>query len=144
MKRTFPLRVVLSVTTGRLLTKPKDDGNGISDLYELLGFLCGESPFTHQLPRFADDAKPWLLRWFPELEQMSHDVPLQCLDVMLNEMPPAEAIEKWLSSAEAVYGLKAEYELEPIPRDNHTFKDPIQELAEMVPGKTVIVQGPTL
>lgn len=138
--RPFPLRTILSVTTGRLLTKPKGEGdNGIGDLYDLLGFLCGEPPFSHQLPRFASEAKPWLLRWFPELALMSRDVPLECLDAMLAAMPPLEAIEKWLADAQSVSGLKAQYELEPIPRDDHTFKDPVGELAEKAGAKKVIV-----
>ncbi len=67
--KVFPLRVLLTVTTGRLLTQsrgPRD--NGIGDLYELLGWMTNDEPFTHQLPRFADECKPWILQWFPELQ----------------------------------------------------------------------------
>ena len=67
--KRFSLRTVLTVTTGRLLTAPTEDGgNGIGDLYEILGWITMESsPNTHQLGRFADECKPYLFRFFPEL-----------------------------------------------------------------------------
>ena len=41
--RLFPLRVVLTVTTGRLLTERRDaKDNGISDVYEILGHMTQE------------------------------------------------------------------------------------------------------
>lgn len=71
--KTFPLGVVLTVTTGRLLTKSKSQNdNGIGDLYDILGHMTGDSPFTHQLGRFAAECKPWLYRWFPEIEHQSN------------------------------------------------------------------------
>ena len=41
--KTFSLRTILTVTTGRLLTKGKTErDNGIGDLYEILGWMSGE------------------------------------------------------------------------------------------------------
>ena len=72
--KQFDLRVLLTVTTGRLLTKSLEPGdNGISALYDLLGWMTNDQPFTHKLPRFADECNPWLLRWFPELAQVETD-----------------------------------------------------------------------
>ena len=50
--RQFPLRTILTVTTGRLLTKAKGPrDNGIGDLYEILGYMTGDNGvMTHQLP----------------------------------------------------------------------------------------------
>jgi len=60
--KTFDVRVILSATTGRLVTKSQGpDDNGIGDLYELLGWMTDDSPFTHQIPRFMQECKPWLL-----------------------------------------------------------------------------------
>lgn len=66
--KTFPLRVVLTVTTGRLLTEgkgPRD--NGIGDLYEILNWITGDSLYTHQLPRAGKACRPWLLKCFPRV-----------------------------------------------------------------------------
>lgn len=66
--KAFSVRTILSVTTGRLLTESAGpDDNGLGDMYRLLEWMTGESPFTHQLPRFGKECEPWLLGWFPEL-----------------------------------------------------------------------------
>lgn len=82
--KAFPLRTILTVTTGRLLTKRKDpNDNGIGDLYEFLEWMCGEPPFTHTLGRFSKECKPYLFRWFPELTEPETDVNLARLDALL-------------------------------------------------------------
>jgi hypothetical protein len=138
--KRFPVRALLSVTTGRLLTETDDqhDGNGIGWLYELLGWMTNDSPFTHQLPRFNDECKPWLLRWFPELE--TADAALPRFDGMLNVARSDNAdaksiddtIRRWVNSL----GLKAEYDVPRIPADDHEVKNPIDELVEMRGGRT--------
>ena len=50
--KRFSLRTVLTVTTGRLLTAPTEDGgNGIGDLYEILGWITMESSPNTQKER---------------------------------------------------------------------------------------------
>ena len=72
MKKEFALRTILSVTTGRLLTESdKPNDNGIGKMYDLLSHMTGDSVWTHQLGRFAEECKPWPLRWFPELATAS-------------------------------------------------------------------------
>src|SRR5688572_14476801 len=93
--KTFPLRVVLTVTTGRLLTEPKGErDNGISDVYQILGWMTNDEPFTHQLPRFCDECKPWLLRWFPELA--AAESALQILDCDMQRDGARTGIQLWL------------------------------------------------
>ena len=130
--KRFPLRVVLTCTTGRLLTEGKGDrDNGIGDLYELLGWMTSDSPFTHQLPRFNDECKPWLLRWFPELTHASDA--LDRLDLLLDQGEPRIAIEAWLEHL--LLGmpgvLKADYDVPKIPADDHVRKNAFDELVEM-------------
>jgi hypothetical protein len=36
-------------------------------VYDILGFMAGESLFTHQLPRVGQEAKPVILRQHPQL-----------------------------------------------------------------------------
>ncbi len=135
--KTFPLNTILTVTTGRLLTTPKDGGNGIGDLYEILGWMTNDSPMTHQLPRFANECKPWLLKWFPELESAASM--LDRLDELL-KIVPSSAIPKWLAEVRAAdHRLNAEYAIPRIPADKHESKDAITELVEMVGDKKKIV-----
>lgn len=116
--RTFDLRVVLTVTTGRLLTKPRPGSNGIEDLYEILSWMTDDSPYTHQLGRFAQDCKPWLLRWYPQLEAIE----LPVLD-------SAVVIESWIKTMEEEFGT--ELAIGKIPRDDHEQKNPYDELVAM-------------
>jgi hypothetical protein len=133
--KTFDLGTVLSVTTGRLLT-PTDEkhtGNGIGHLYELLGWMTEDEPFTHQLPRFAEECKPCLLRWFPELAKA--DDSLRELDNWLAVGgDPGRVILNWLSTLR----LPMTYDVPRIPRDDHTRKNALTELVEMVGSEKVI------
>lgn len=132
-EKKFPLRVVLTVTTGRLLTESKGErNNGIGDLYQLLDHMTGDSAFTHQLGRFADECKPWLLQWFPELEMDAESLPH--LDRLISEAPTdrtSSQINAWLAWAEARYSLKPTYSIGQIPHDDHERKHPYDELVAM-------------
>lgn len=124
----FPLRVLLTVTTGRLLTERKGPhDNGISDLYRLLFWMTNDQPFTHQLPRFAGECKPWLLRWFPEIGKAN----VAFLDELIRVEGGEKGVEAWLEGLPALIGCKAEYDVPRIPADDHDKKHPVQELAEM-------------
>jgi len=132
--KTFTLRTVLSVTTGRLLTEPKGPrDNGIDRMYELLNHMTGDSAFTHQLGRFAEECKPWLFRWFPELATAS-----ACLDKLddwikrdktgTNE----EGIKMWLTELKMLeLKIKDVYSIGQIPMDDHDKKDAYDELVAM-------------
>ncbi|MEU9218964.1 hypothetical protein AB0D47_20710 [Streptomyces sp. NPDC048376] len=117
--RAFPLSDILSVTTELLLSRRHMDG-----LYEILGYMTGESLFTHQLPRANDTCKPVLLQQHPQLEGIA---PPQGLDV-----PDLMA---WLANAEREYG-----ETLPVqPLTAWAHQDPIEELCDMVGPEKVFV-----
>lgn len=136
--KKFPARVLLTVTTGRLLTKGKGGrDNGIVDLYELLGWMTNDSPFTHQLGRFAEECKPHLLRMFPELEKAESDEVLALLDAKIDDAKKqggdiSGAIESWLAETVEKCGITAEYDIPRIPAECHEEKGPISELSEMM------------
>lgn len=117
--RTFPLRDLLTVTTGLFLCKPRDpDDNGIGQIYRLLGWMTRDSPFTHQIIRFIEECRPWLLRWFPELAKADPSLPY--LVTELNKIEPGqkpEVVERWLARVQAECGCKPEYEVPQIPMD---------------------------
>lgn len=116
--RTFSLRVLLTVTTGRLLTKGNGErGNGIGDLYGILGWMTGEAPFTHQLPRFGEECRPWLLRWFPELDAVNESLPQ--LDRMITERGAEKGVELWLANLLAIGAVHESYDVFRIPYEGH-------------------------
>ena len=129
MKKTFPLSVVLTVTTGRLLTEPKSENdNGIGELYEILNHMTQDNLFTHQLPRASEECAPWLLRWFPELKEAGSDEAMKMLD---DAIASGGSINGWLAGVAHRFSLKSEYEIEPIPRDDHEQINPYDELVQM-------------
>jgi hypothetical protein len=127
--KTFPVRVLLTVTTGRLLTKSRGErDNGIGDMYGLLGWMTNDQPFTHQLGRFAEECKPWLLRWFPELADEEPWVQVALADVPKERVE--QEIEAYLMAAQK-RGCKPEYAVPRIPADDHQCKNAYDELVEM-------------
>ena len=135
LARNFSLRTVLTVTTGRLLTNPRNGQNGIEDLYDILGFMTDDSPTTHQLGRFAEECKPWLLRWYPELIACGVEGSLQSLDgwIERDKSNGDEGIRMWLTELKMLFqNLRDEYEITKIPRDDHEVKDPYDELVAML------------
>lgn len=133
--KQFGLRTLLTVTTDRLLTEsegPKD--NGIGKLYELLGWMTNDTPYTHQLPRFGEECKPWLFRWFPELACISNEPALAKLDDWLESSHEAGmGISLWLVEQKAMFpAVKDVYDVPRIPADDHQAKHPHAELVEML------------
>lgn len=129
--QTFTLRTVLTVTTGRLLTEsegPRD--NGIGRMYKLLGWMTSDEPFTHQLGRFSEECKPWLLRWFPELA--AADELLDEMDVQIETHGAEIGIKAWVDRLLATHkGIQRTYDVPKIPRDDHIVKNAYDELVEM-------------
>ncbi len=139
--KRFPLRVLLTVTTERLLTEGRGEhDNGIGDLYDILGWMTDDSPFTHQLPRFGRECQPYLLKWFPELSPAN--ACLASLDAWIKKAPtcPDEGIKMWLAELKAMFpDIRDSYDVLKIPRETHATKGPVEELAEMLGGTKKIV-----
>ena len=119
--KKFHLGDVLSITTGRLVSPRLMDG-----VYDILSFMTGDELFTtHQLPRASDECKPYLLEQFPQLMEVD-----------------ASSVNKknhkqWFVEQVAKYG--EEFEVKPVPKGAHQFKDPIAEAAEMMGGPEKIM-----
>lgn len=122
MTKDFPTLAVLSVTSGRLLTQPKDanEGNGIGQMYDVLGWMTDDSPFTHQLGRFAEECKPWIHRWHPEIVEADAEIVRRC-----------EAGEVKEVQRDMLAKFGETIQLQKIPRDDHEFKNPFDELVAM-------------
>lgn len=122
--RDFHLGDVLSITTDRLVSPRRMDG-----VYDILGYLTGESLFTHQLPRAARECAPELLRQFPRLADI--DVP---------EFSGPEAVGPWLDEQIARFGETLA--VAPLPKRDPQYDTPVADLIEMVgdPTKVVVVE----
>lgn len=143
--KQFPLRTVLSVVTGRLLTERKSsDDNGIGNIYEILDWMTDDSVYTHTIPRFIDECKPYLLQWFPTLQVAIND--LHILDEMLagakqGSGDPDDGIQTYIGWLRGERELLPFYDVPKIPKDDHTAKEPAQELAEIKRSDQEIIIG---
>lgn len=126
LNKIFSMRTLLSVTTGRLLTKPRGQhNNGIEDIYELVEHMTGEPAFTHQLPRFIRECRPVLLKLFPDLEKAD----VSELDKL---EPGIDSVEQWLKRCEEEWEIPTRYSLSYGYVKNHISKGPVTELYEML------------
>lgn len=126
--RDFDLGDILSITTGRLVSRRHIDG-----VYDILGYMTGESLFTHQLPRASRECEGPLLAQHPQLAEV----------VVPDDFGGSkEAVYAWLDEQAARYG--ATLPVAPLAADDHTPIDPITELRMMRPDVPIIaVEVPT-
>jgi len=123
--RDFAIDDILTITTGRLLSRRHIEG-----VYDLLGYMTCQHLMTHQLPRAADACAPALLDQHPQLKDVT---------------PPEDADEAdllaWIVDAERQYGERLP--VTPLAPDAWERKDAIEELCDMVgPERVVVVQMP--
>jgi len=97
----------------------------IGEVYKILNFLTNDTLYTHQLPRAARECKPYLLRQYPELKNISL------------ENVNTDNWKQILSELESAHG--AVLDCEQIPRDGHDYRGPIEELLDMVGKDKVVV-----
>lgn len=118
--KKFHLGDLLSITTSQMLSLRNMNG-----VYDILNFMTSDNLFTHQLPRAADECRPYLLEQFPQLAEVDASG--------VNK----ENYKQWIAEQVAKYGK--EFEVKPIPKGAHQFKKPIAELAEMTGGSENII-----
>jgi hypothetical protein len=111
--RDFHIGDVLSVTTGKLVSPRHVDG-----LYDLLGYMTGESLMTHQLPRASDQCRPEILRQHPDLERV--EVPETVKD--------EATCLSWLLGISLLTGETRSI----APLIGHVGQDPIEEACDLV------------
>lgn len=118
--RTFPLGVILSVTTGIVLAE-------IGDVHEFLDFMTGDQLLTHQLPRASEECKEPLLQQFPQLEGVQ--VP------PISDWAECEAFLKYQGAIRGSF-----FEVRPLDPDDHTSIDPLVELKQMTDAPIIAVR----
>jgi hypothetical protein len=116
--REFGLDDILSVTTGRLLSRRHMDG-----VYDILGYMAGGPVWTHQLPRLADVCRPEILRQHPQLA-----------DATLERELSEHQLHVWMEDQEARFGKTLP--IEKLATDE--LRDPVDELVGMVGADRVV------
>jgi hypothetical protein len=119
--RMFDLGDVLSVTTGKLVAPRHIDA-----MYDLLGFMTGDTLWTHQLPRACDECAPELLRQHPQLAQVQPP----------SEFRDADHVWSWLAAQKRIHGDQVS--VAPLAASDHTSINPVAELKMMRPDAEVI------
>src|SRR3990167_6769223 len=81
--RRFHIGDVLSITTGRLVSP-----RGIEGIYDILGYMTDDSPYTTQLGRFAEECLPYLEKQLGQTIRLYSEVPESVKDSL--------SLYKWL------------------------------------------------
>lgn len=121
--RPFHLGDILSITTERLVSPRHIDG-----VYDILGWMTGESLFTHQLPRACGECQGPLLAQHPDLAAITPPE-----DFGDN---PEEGVARWLAEQVAVYGQTRE--VAPLADGEHTRIDPLAEMRMIRPDAEIV------
>ncbi len=121
MPTSYPLADILSVTTGRLLSRKHMAG-----IHNILDDLTGDALMTHQLPRATDACRPSILAQHPQLAGVEPPKDIDVPDLMA-----------WLLDAERQFGQ--ELPVEPLAPGVWERRNPIEELCDMVGSDRVYV-----
>jgi hypothetical protein len=134
--RDFDLGDVLSVTTGRLVSARHMDG-----FRDILDWMSGEMPATHQIPRIGAEAAAVLGALYPHLTKDALKEDLDELKRLLAvaSRDPARCqgvVDGWVARLARTHGASL-----PVPRmdaDQHERIDALSELAEKVPPDRIV------
>lgn len=103
MNKDFSLEDILSITTGKVLSK-----NGMDGVYDILNHMTNSSLSTIELPKAADKAIPVLHQLFPQFSQEALQPDIDKLGQKINSLSNHEdrkkIIQDWISSLEKKYG----------------------------------------
>ena len=123
-QKHFPLGDILSITTGRLVSRTEVDG-----VYRILNYMTSSDLFTHQLPRASTVCAPVLLSQHPQLRDV----------IVPKEFDDSAHVWRWLAEQEANYG--ATLPVASLNGDEYEVCNPIEELCDMVgPEKVFVVE----
>lgn len=121
--KLFPTEDVLSTVTGVLIS----DVNGIGGVYQVLGWMTGDSVYTHQIPRIRREAQPVVLAMHPHLGEAVAEA----------SQVTSENWQRWRDLWLDRYG--AEIAVPKMTSAQHERIDPLSELAERVHPDSIIV-----
>jgi hypothetical protein len=119
-KKDFPTLAVLSITSGRLLTQPKDasEGNGIDQIYEVLEWMSDDLPLRTNIEecKLVEECKQWIYQWHPEIIEAD-----KWIENKLTEKCEVEDVKDCQAAMLAKFGEAIT--LQKIPQGYHNFKN---------------------
>ena len=98
--RQFDLGAILNISTCRVFTN-------MDDVYDVLSYLMGEEVYTHQIPIVADEARPYVLALYPELNGVG-------VNTVINNYDDAKA---FVDEQKQIFGETLP--LIPMPKNNN-------------------------
>jgi L-fucose isomerase-like protein len=116
----FSIGTILTVTHSIMLTT-------MPELYDIFNYMLDDNLFTHQLPRASRFCEPFIDAQYPQIKRE------WVYSDEINENNWKEYLEK----AEKMFGK--ELEINKVPSGVWTYKDPIEEMKEMVPKDKIII-----
>ncbi len=143
--KLFHLGDVVTVATCRLVS-PRH----IIGVCDILQFMTGECPYTHQIPRFMQECQPAILRQYPQFSVPAFALALAELNLITQKKTGdvKEEIDEWLlkimQGEFGVVGLplcgsaNSMLEVQKLSPDEHERIDPESELLEMKPSDKII------
>ena len=113
--RRFHVGDILSIITGRLVSP-----RGIEGVYDILGYMTNDTPYTTQLGRFGEECRPYLRQQFDEVLAAFYEPPEEATQSTLSTY-------KWLGEMGHTLG-ESLLAVKPISESDHAVLDPITEL----------------
>ncbi|MCA9349577.1 hypothetical protein KC853_00850 [Candidatus Saccharibacteria bacterium] len=113
--RRFHIGDVLAVTTGRF-TSPR----GMEGIYDILGYMTDELPYSNQLERFAEECKPYLERRLGKVIGPFSEVPETITDRLSRY--------RWLNAVTEEMNGDPFLMVGKIAEEDHAVIDPMTEL----------------
>lgn len=123
--RKFHIGTILSITTGVLLAP-----NHIDDVYDILNFMSGEKLQTVQLPRVADECRPYLMEY-----SLHGHIGKTFADIDASHVTP-ENYEQFMREIVTEYGEW--YEVRPIHPEDHEIVSPVDDALRINPDLEII------
>lgn len=120
--RDFHVGDIISITSGRLVSPRHMDG-----IYDIIKYMTGDSLFTHQLPRVAEECEGPLGTQHPDLVEV--EIPDGLDDPAL--------FKSFIKTLEQRYGKTRP--VKPLEVGQHTHVNPMEEACDMVGAENVIV-----
>lgn len=123
--KVFHISDVLSISTGRLVSTRHMEG-----IYEILGWMTGESLMTHQLPRAMRECAPLLVAQFPALANVR-------LPADPASLKDTDTRHVWLGEQAAILG--SHMVIARIPDREAQYDTPIADAVEMMGDATKVM-----
>lgn len=124
-QKVFHISDVLSISTGRLVST-----RHMAGIYEILGWMTGESLMTHQLPRAMRECAPVLFGQYPALREVRLPDDPDCLGNI-------DKRHAWLT--EQAKHLGSHMAIAPLPKRDPQYDTPVADAIEMVGDATKVI-----